>query len=271
MILENKLIQENIKSKNISHAYLIETNGNNSADQFVYQFVKELLDPSNQLDLDQFLLKIECDELEDLKIIRADAAVIKKEQLIELQKEFNTKSINASGKRVYIVFEAEKLNQSSGNSMLKFLEEPKDDIVAILVSSNRYKILPTILSRCRIITLPNTDTITVSKEAEQFIRYLLEEDSLVLKQNEIIKEIMVDKHHAKQVLKEVEYYLFDLYKQITTGKEDINIDGISIDSKIILTKVPKYITILEENFKKMNYNINYKLWLDCFLVELKEV
>ena len=51
--------------------------------------------------------------------------------------------------------EADKLNMSSANTILKFLEEPEDDIVAILVANNRYAVIETILSRCQVLSLKN--------------------------------------------------------------------------------------------------------------------
>ena len=60
---------------------------------------------------------------------------IKKEQLLELQEEFMTKGLLTS-KKIYIITDATKLNTSSANSILKFLEEPADNIIAILLADN---------------------------------------------------------------------------------------------------------------------------------------
>ena len=48
----------------------------------------------------------------------------------------------------------------SANTILKFLEEPEDDIIAFLVTDNRYHVIDTILSRCQILTLKD-DFFTV--------------------------------------------------------------------------------------------------------------
>lgn len=62
------------------------------------------------------------------------------------------KSIN-SGKQFYIIEYAENLNSSSANALLKFLEEPDDEIIAILVTKNINKVISTIVSRCQIVNL----------------------------------------------------------------------------------------------------------------------
>jgi DNA polymerase-3 subunit delta' len=56
-----------------------------------------------------------------------------------------------SQKKVYIVSEAERLNASSQNAMLKVLEEPPEYCTVILLCTRTEKLLPTIKSRCRTI------------------------------------------------------------------------------------------------------------------------
>ena len=41
----------------------------------------------------------------------------------------------------------------ASNSMLKFLEEPEDGIIAILMTNNINNVLSTIISRCKVIKL----------------------------------------------------------------------------------------------------------------------
>lgn len=53
-------------------------------------------------------------------------------------------------KRVFIVDEAEKMNDEASNSLLKILEEPPPFSHIILVTPNPYRIIPTIKSRCQI-------------------------------------------------------------------------------------------------------------------------
>lgn len=52
-------------------------------------------------------------------------------------------------KRVYIIDEVHMLSTSAFNALLKTLEEPPDDVVFILATTELNKIPPTILSRCQ--------------------------------------------------------------------------------------------------------------------------
>lgn len=54
-------------------------------------------------------------------------------------------------KRIFIVKEAEKMNEEAGNSLLKILEEPPSFSHIFLITSNPFLILPTIKSRCQIL------------------------------------------------------------------------------------------------------------------------
>ena len=69
--------------------------------------------------------------------------IIQKEQVTNLKNEFKIKSA-FNNKRIYIIKNAENLNKSSANTMLKFLEEPEDNIIALLITNNKTKVLETI-------------------------------------------------------------------------------------------------------------------------------
>lgn len=56
--------------------------------------------------------------------------------------------------RILIINRADDMNPNAANALLKVLEEPYPQSVIILLSQNTGKLLPTIVSRCRKITLP---------------------------------------------------------------------------------------------------------------------
>ena len=53
-----------------------------------------------------------------------------------------------SGKKVYIINDADLMTKEAQNCLLKTLEEPPEYIVIILIVSNENKMLTTIKSRC---------------------------------------------------------------------------------------------------------------------------
>jgi DNA polymerase III subunit gamma/tau len=53
-------------------------------------------------------------------------------------------------KKVYIIDEVHMLSQAAFNAFLKTLEEPPSYAIFILATTEKHKILPTILSRCQV-------------------------------------------------------------------------------------------------------------------------
>jgi DNA polymerase III delta' subunit len=69
-------------------------------------------------------------------------------------------------KRVFVINEAERLNDEAGNCLLKVLEEPPGWSHFILVTENPSRILPTIRSRCQTLAFMPVAT----EEIEQALR-----------------------------------------------------------------------------------------------------
>lgn len=62
--------------------------------------------------------------------------------------------------KIYIVDEAEKMNEAAQNALLKTIEEPPEYAVILLLTTNRGAFLPTILSRCILLsTRPVPDAL----------------------------------------------------------------------------------------------------------------
>jgi DNA polymerase III subunit delta' len=87
----------------------------------------------------------------DVHVIEPDGLSIKKQQIKELQGEFFKKGVE-SAKKVYMIVHADKMSVSASNSLLKFLEEPSSQTVAFLLTEKYQQILPTILSRCQVLS-----------------------------------------------------------------------------------------------------------------------
>jgi DNA polymerase III subunit delta' len=68
--------------------------------------------------------------------------------------EFFRLTAAEEGWRVVIVDGAEEMNRNAANAVLKILEEPPSRALLLLVSHSPGKLLPTIRSRCRRLTIP---------------------------------------------------------------------------------------------------------------------
>lgn len=60
--------------------------------------------------------------------------------------------------KIYIIDEAEKMNEQAMNALLKTIEEPPAFVVILLLTDNKERLLPTIRSRCEIIDVKPVNT-----------------------------------------------------------------------------------------------------------------
>ena len=65
--------------------------------------------------------------------------------------------------KVYIIDEVHMLSNQAFNAFLKSLEEPPEHVVFILATTEKNKILPTILSRCQIFDFKKVDSKSITK------------------------------------------------------------------------------------------------------------
>ena len=65
--------------------------------------------------------------------------------------------------KVYIIDEVHMLSNQAFNAFLKSLEEPPEHVVFILATTEKNKILPTILSRCQIYDFKKVDNESITK------------------------------------------------------------------------------------------------------------
>ena len=72
--------------------------------------------------------------------------------------------------KVYIVDEVHMLSQSAFNAFLKTLEEPPPYAIFILATTEKHKILPTILSRCQIFDFKRITLNDTVEHLEEIVR-----------------------------------------------------------------------------------------------------
>lgn len=87
----------------------------------------------------------------DCIMLDGETTSIKKNDILKIQEEFNKTAVESGGKKVYIMNYAENATPDALNSLLKFLEEPSNDVTAILIVEQIDRLLPTVISRCQRI------------------------------------------------------------------------------------------------------------------------
>lgn len=76
---------------------------------------------------------------------------------------FLSHTASGSGARVAIIDAADEMNNNAANAVLKILEEPPSNTLILLIANAPGKLLPTIRSRCRAVTLRPVEDVLVNK------------------------------------------------------------------------------------------------------------
>jgi len=98
----------------------------------------------------------------DVHIIQAQGQFIRIESIRFIQDQMTFKPLDG-GRRVFILDDADKMNEPAANALLKTLEEPAADNFLILVTARPYFLPQTILSRCRHLRFNPLSNETVAR------------------------------------------------------------------------------------------------------------
>jgi len=94
-------------------------------------------------------------------------------QIRELRAQAYVKA-HAADNRVFIIEQAELMNEQAQNALLKVLEEPPQGVIFILITPQRTMLLPTVISRCTVLSLSVSgeegDDLTKQKEFLKFFK-----------------------------------------------------------------------------------------------------
>ena len=293
------LLLNSFKNNKLVQAYLFVSNDKSFLLDYAISFSKKLITEEYN---EQICNMIDNNNYPELKIIEPINNIIKKEQLLELQQSFQVKP-TLGNKLVYIIFEADKLHVSSANTILKFLEEPSENIVAILLTDNLPKVLPTIKSRCQNLIFKNKKEEDINKldillneyKTKVYDKEDYEEEFVKLKENMINFINQIEKLKMKEFI-HFKDSIFDIYK----SKDEINIlfdfmlyfyyDMLNfmISRKIIymndyledmkkvsefndIDKIQRKLQLIENTKIKLETNMNLKLLMDEFIIKFSEV
>lgn len=75
---------------------------------------------------------------------------------VDVLREFNRNvyvTAHRDGRKVFVIYEADRLNGAAANALLKTLEEPTADTSIFLVTVRPYDLLPTLRSRCWFVQI----------------------------------------------------------------------------------------------------------------------
>ena len=278
--MDNKVFFELVHSyreNKLAHAFLLETNNPEKCYNMIRQFLKLINCPKeykeNCHDCNLCHL-IDTFSLPSLITIYPDGINIKKEQILDLKKAFQTKPV-FSKYNMYIIMGAENLNASSANTMLKFLEEPEDNILGFFITNNKENVIDTIKSRCQILLdyyETNSSSLINDDYYDIAINYIVELESAkieaLLYNKDVLLPIIKDKNTLILIFKNMLFIYQNVYfSKLNYEKLNDKNDKVAFllkkDSNYLLKKIELILKLLDE----LNYNLNLSLVIDRFVLE----
>lgn len=215
--LKNALVNDKL-----AHAYLFSGPGGTPKKQTAYLLAQSLLCEEVQegfaCETCDTCRRVSSNEYADMIYIDGTITSIKKDDILKLQEAFYKTGLEARGKKIYILDHAENATVDALNSLLKFLEEPTNDMTAILIVDQMERLLPTIISRCQNIPFTPLSAkqcyAEVKDQMPTLDAYLL--SHLIRNQQAILEAQESEEYqHALYVFKGmIDQYLIDPYQAL---------------------------------------------------------
>lgn len=267
----------------ISHAYLIETNNLEKCYLDLLEVIKQIFcqnEYNKECNKCNICNLVNQNYLPSLVVISPDGMNIKKEQIVELKKKFSTVPIYTK-ENIYVIKNAEKLNGASANTMLKFLEEPEQNILGFFITNNANNVISTIRSRCEVIKVLydihelDINNITNDINKDKFdvaIEYLFKievEKKLGIMYN---RDVVLNKFSEREDIKTVFKIIFIIYEELlkkVMGLDNkFDFEKINELSSLDKDKVLRRINLVTKFIDDIDSNVNVELLLDKFVIEL---
>ena len=134
---------------------------------------------------------------------------------VDALREFNRNVYTTSqqgGRKVFVIYEADRLNTAAANALLKTLEEPTDTSSIFLITTRPYDLLPTLRSRCWWVQIPPNE----DKTYEENLRHWLL----------CFKEVVVEFLTTKKAISPLKIYglLYQLQAYINQKIESVKVE-----------------------------------------------
>lgn len=272
----NKFYELTSNLTSFSHAYLFSVDSIEKSMPMIIDFAKKILCPNNHQTKEEqencdICYQIERNHFDDLYILNPDSIAIKKEEIDNLMEYFRTKSLRENGKRVYIICGFERLREDVSNKILKFLEEPEENIHAILLTENIDKILSTIISRCQVINIKTDDSIVednVVNDMKAFIEKIIKSGTEAI--------AYVQKYWSTYIQDREQFEIaFDILEKIYINeinkRYNIEVDEkyqTNILENYNINDILKMLEITSQRKRLIKRNINLNLLLDRYIIEV---
>ena len=209
-----------LKFNKVSQAYLIKgSDGTPTLDIALFLAKTLICEEPSPLACSSCLncIRFEEGNYADFMLIDGSKNTIKVGDIENLQKFLSSSSLEKQGKKIYIINCLENANKEAVNALLKTLEEPSSSVYAFITTQNEAKLLPTIISRCQILSLLPINKSIVKQNAIN--------EGVLLEDADILSYFYCDVEVIKQKSEEENYkeqkkLLYETLNALTISSEE---------------------------------------------------
>lgn len=166
-----QMLMNSFKKGRLSHAYIFDGPRGTKKLDAAFLFAKRLLCPHPDADQNPCGGCTNCERIDknvhpNVFLIQPDGEFIKIDQIRRMITELSRTSVE-EGPRIYIIDEAHKMKIEAANAILKTLEEPGQEIYAIMVTDSFNAMMKTIVSRSQVMHFRPINKALIRKDLEK--------------------------------------------------------------------------------------------------------
>lgn len=253
------LIDSQLKNNSLSNAYIIEGEDLDYNLEYAKDFAKKVFE--------SYGLSTKLETNPDIEIIDKD--VIDIGTIRNLIKDMVIRPVNNKIK-IYIIQNAQNLRIEAANAMLKSLEELKAYSLIVFTVDNAGKILPTIRSRCQIISLNTTKNdldIDMEKLSEIFSKIYQGDLAVYYRERDFLLSFREDKASLMDgLIKILSDTIAIKYKGLTGFTSyDYNIENLT---NLSLASIERLLAKFEKIYRSFRNNINFELSVENIFLNI---
>lgn len=262
------VIYNKFQNKRMPHAILLNTNNIEKARKDLTLLIKKMVCPNSYQEKCSSECNI-CYQIENNLIpsiceISPLKMTIDRQQIFDLKEKFLAKPLYLDY-NIYIINYCDTLNFKSATTLLKFLEEPEDNILGFYLTENIEKVLPTIRSRCEIFNVLYENKISNDDDLEQvitkYLQYIKENNNMVFIYNDVFDEFSFERKDYSKMFK----YLLKLFEsKLNKNCHNILVNEFKYENSL------KIMEVLQQAIIDIEANVNIELCIMLFSRELRK-
>lgn len=208
---------------------LWETDEKLSKFSSILENINDLIeDFENKTSFDAQTVQKKCDKIEKLCEKLQDSFMYISIPVLQVRNASAWVHSTSTNKKIVIIQNADCMQDSARNSMLKILEEPPSDTFFILTATKKSNILPTILSRVRVYNFRERSSLEQAQLIKRIFHNITNEG--IANENTTIEDLLLS--YSNVQLSVVENKAHDFFQAATNTDANFNDNFPSIEALI---------------------------------------